>query len=198
MGRIFVVSGPSGCGKSTLCNRLLDEDPQIRFSVSATTRGPRKGEENGVHYFFLTGEEFDELVEKDAFYEHAESFGNRYGTLKSYVDGLTAQGYDVLLDIDVQGAEQVTAKNSEAVLIFIMPPSLEELKKRLYARHTENAEQLEKRLARAQAEMDRRDMYDHIIVNDDLERAYGELKDTIKSYRQDTDEDTPEGKTVQG
>ena len=194
MGRIFVVSGPSGCGKSTLCNRLLKEDPQVRFSVSATTRGPREGEENGVHYFFISRGEFEKLIAEDAFYEHAESFGNCYGTLKSYVDELTGQGYDVLLDIDVQGAEQVRAKNSEAVLIFIMPPSLEELKRRLVERHTESSEQLEKRLARAQAEMDRRDMYDHIIVNDDRERSYGELRDTIESYREkneDSFEETP-------
>ncbi|MBO4359625.1 MAG: guanylate kinase, partial [Eubacteriaceae bacterium] len=161
------------------------------------TRGPREGEENGVHYFFISREEFSELVERDAFYEHAESFGNCYGTLRSYVDDLTDHGYDVLLDIDVQGAEQVREKNPQAVLIFIMPPSLEELKKRLYDRHTESAEQLEKRIARAQAEMDRRDMYDHVIVNDVVERAYEELKETIESYR-DSHEDTAEETPVQG
>ena len=183
MGRIFVVSGPSGCGKSTLCNRLLAEDPRVRFSVSATTRGPREGEENGVSYFFMSEEEFDRLVREDAFYEHAQSFGNCYGTLRSYVDELTSRGYDVLLDIDVQGAEQVREKNPSAVLIFIMPPSMEELRRRLTERNTESAEQLEKRLARAQSEMDRRGMYDHIIVNDDRERAYAELRDTIEIYR---------------
>ena len=196
-GNLFVISGPSGAGKGTIVARVMAALDDAWLSVSATTRKPRAGEVNGVHYFFVSREEFMELVERDAFYEHAESFGNCYGTLRSYVDDLTDHGYDVLLDIDVQGAEQVREKNPQAVLIFIMPPSLEELKKRLYDRHTESAEQLEKRIARAQAEMDRRDMYDHVIVNDVVERAYEELKETIESYR-DSHEDTAEETPVQG
>lgn len=193
MARLYVVSGPSGCGKSTLCGRLLNEDPFVKFSVSATTRAPREGEVDGVNYFFITNEEYEALIEKDAFYEHADNFGNRYGTLKEYTDSLTDQGYDVILDIDVQGAVQVRAKNDKAVLIFIMPPSLEELKERLISRNTESEEQLQKRLGKAAEEMSKRDLYDHIIVNDEVDRAYEELRSVIEKYRKyDEDKDKKE------
>lgn len=185
MARLFVISGPSGCGKSTLCTRLLKEDPSVKFSVSATTRSPREGEVDGVHYFFVSKEEFEKLIAEDAFYEHAESYGNCYGTLRRYADELTAAGTDVLLDIDTQGAFQVREKNPDAVLIFIMPPSIEELRHRLVSRMTESEDQLEKRLARAEEEMSKSPKYDHVIVNDDVDRAYGEFRDIIESYRRE-------------
>ncbi len=190
MARIFVISGPSGCGKSTLCGNLLRNDDKIRFSVSATTRKPRIGEVDGVNYFYLSREEFDEKIKEGAFYEHAEVFGNKYGTLVEYTDGLTEAGYDVILDIDVQGAKQVRAKNEKAVLIFIMPPSFEELKKRLTDRRTESAEDLNKRLSLAEEEASHRGEYDYVIVNERLDEAYIQLRNIILKYREDDKKDS--------
>lgn len=184
MARIFVISGPSGSGKSTLCNRLLSEMDNICFSVSATTRSPRAGEKNGVNYYFLTKEEFDEKLSQDAFYEYADVFGNKYGTLKEYTDEITNRGCDVILDIDVQGAMQVREKSDSAVLIFIMPPSLEELKARLTNRATESEEQLNCRIGKAAEEISKKDMYDYVIINDDVESAYQNLKAILEHYRQ--------------
>ena len=184
MARIFVISGPSGCGKSTLCGNLLRNDGKIKFSVSATTRKPRVGETDGVDYFYLSQEEFDEKIKEGAFYEHAEVFGNKYGTLVEYTDSLTEAGYDVILDIDVQGARQVREKNSRAVLIFIMPPSFEELKKRLTERRTESVEELGKRLSLAEEEASHSDEYDYVIVNERLDEAYIRLRNIILKYRE--------------
>lgn len=183
MARIFVISGPSGSGKSTLCARLLSETDNIKFSVSATTRSPREGEKHGVNYYYLTHEEFDEKIAQDAFYEYADVFGNKYGTLKEYTDEITDSGCDVILDIDVQGAMQVRAKSDSAVFIFIMPPSLEELKNRLTLRGTENEEQLQRRLNEAEAEISKKDMYDYVIINDDVQKAYAKLKSIFEEYR---------------
>ncbi|NLW69912.1 MAG: guanylate kinase [Eubacteriaceae bacterium] len=183
MGNLFVVSGPSGSGKSTLCALAADMDKKIKISVSATTRAPRGEEKNGVEYFFLSNEQFDEKLAEGDFYEYANVFGNRYGTLKSHVDSLTARGFDVILEIDYQGAYQVRDKNKEAYLIFVMPPSYEELKKRLTDRHTESEEQLNIRLAKASSEMEERVNYDKVIINDSLPDALGELLSIIESKR---------------
>lgn len=137
-----------------------------------------------MNYYYLTHEEFDEKIAQDAFYEYADVFGNKYGTLKEYTDAITDAGCDVILDIDVQGAKQVRQKSDTAVLIFIMPPSLEELGRRLAARGTENQAQLDLRLSNAQAEIDQNGIYDHIIINNDVERAYSELKSILEHYRQ--------------
>ena len=189
MGRIFVLSGPSGCGKSTLCKNLIKNDERLRFSVSATTRAPRPGDVDGVDYFFFSPKEFEELLSKGAFYEHATVHGNSYGTLVEYTDELTQAGYDVILDIDVNGAMQVRAKNPKAVLIFIMPPSFEELERRLEGRHTENAASLELRLKNAKEEASHRFEYDYIIVNERLDEAYTQLKNIILKYRENDKED---------
>ena len=131
----------------------------------------------------MTHEEFDEKIAQDAFYEHANVFGNKYGTLKEYTDQITDSGCDVLLDIDVQGAMQVREKSDTAVLIFIMPPDLDELKRRLMARGTESEEQLSRRLSEAEAEIAKKDIYDHIIINDDVDVAYQKLKSVLEYYR---------------
>lgn len=183
MGKLYVVSGPSGSGKSTLCKNIALHDNKIKLSVSATTRSPRQGEIDGKDYFFLTDSEFDDKIDKGLFYEHADIFGKRYGTLKDQTDALTNSGLDVILEIDVQGAKQVKSVNDKAILIFIMPPSIDELVKRLKLRATESDEQLSMRIKTAKSEMAQRDMYDYVIINDDLNTAYEELASIIKKYR---------------
>ena len=147
-GKTFVICGPSGVGKGTVVARLLASDPRLYFSVSATTRPPRQGEVDGVHYHFLSREQFQRWIDEDAFLEHAEFVGNYYGTPKKYVDAAMAQGRDVLLDIEVQGAAKVRAKCPDAVLIFIVPPSFEELSRRLHRRATDQEEVIQGRLKR--------------------------------------------------
>lgn len=174
-GNLFVISGPSGAGKGTLVARLIEAVPDARLSISATTRKPREGEVHGVHYYFSTRDEFMELVEQDGFLEWAEFAGNCYGTPRSFVEKSMAEGAQVILEIEVQGAFQVREKMPEAHLVFIEPPSLEVLEERLRGRGTEDEEAIQRRLATARVELSRKMEYDIRLVNDDLERAVDEL-----------------------
>lgn len=174
-GNLFVISGPSGAGKGTLVSRLMEAVPDARLSISATTRKPREGEVDGVHYHFSTRDEFMELVDEDGFLEWAEFAGNCYGTPRSFVEQSMAKGAQVILEIEVQGAFQVREKMPDAHLVFIEPPSLEVLEERLRGRGTEDEEAVQRRLATARVELSRKMEYDIRLVNDDLERAVDEL-----------------------
>jgi guanylate kinase len=182
-GKLFVVAGPSGAGKTTVIRKALESVP-MHLSVSATTRGPRPGETDGVDYVFIPEEEFRRLAAADAFLEWEEVYGNRYGTLRSQVEGALARGEDVLLEIDVKGALAVKCKVPDAHLVFIMPPSAEELKGRLEGRETDDASEIDKRLTVApwELEVGERD-FDRIIVNDDLEEAVRELIRVLRGER---------------
>ena len=169
-GRMLVISGPSGCGKSTICRRLL-RDPRVVFSVSATTRKMREGEVDGRDYHFISKERFLEHVKAGDFIEHAEVFGNMYGTLKAPIEEALDAGKVYLLEIDVQGALQLKALDVPAVYVFVAPPDFEELRRRLVARGTETPEVLERRLHKAEDEYRERVKYDHVVVNDDLDAA---------------------------
>ena len=182
-GHLFILSGPAGAGKSTLRKRLLIQMPDIAFSVSCTTRTIRVGETEAKDYFFISMERFNELRESAAFLEWAQVHGNFYGTRREDVEKCLASGRDMMLEIDVQGSRQVKEKMPGAVRIFITAPSQEELKGRLEERGTETAEQMALRLHNAEAELTQAREYDHIIVNDEIERASAELINLIKSYR---------------
>ena len=174
-GRSFIISGPSGVGKSTVLSALMEERKNLYFSVSATTRQPRPGEENGVHYHFLTLDTFREWIAQDEFLEHAEFVGNCYGTPKKYVYEAMDRGQDVILDIEVQGAMQVAEKMPEVVRIFIAPPSWTELERRLTERGTDTPEKIRGRLARAKEEVKLAGSYDYFVINDSVENAVREL-----------------------
>ncbi len=174
-GKLFVVSGPSGSGKSSLCSALLARNPNLRLSISCTTREPRPGEESGVQYHFLTREAFEAQVEGGAFLEWANVHGNLYGTRRQDVEAALAEGEDILLEIDWQGANQVAAKVGDACRIFILPPSIEELRVRLTARGQDAAAVIERRVAAAESEMAHADEAHHRIINDDFNRALEEL-----------------------
>lgn len=182
-GALVVVSGPSGVGKGTVVAAEMRRDPLTRFSVSATTRDPRPGEVDGQSYYFLTKEEFLLRLAQREFLEWAQVFGNYYGTLRSEVDRLLNGGNNVILDIDTQGADSVRRLRPDAVSVFIMPPSLAELERRIVSRGTETPENLALRLSQAEAEMARSGDYDHIIVNREIEQAAGELQEIISAHR---------------
>lgn len=173
--RVFVVSGPSGVGKGTLVARARERHPDIGLTVSATTREPRPGEVEGVHYYFVDDDRFDQLVQEGAFVEWAQVQSNRYGTLKSEVQRVLDQGQSVVLEIDVQGGFNVRKLFPDARLIFVAPPSAEELERRLRGRKTETEDKVQVRLANAVKEMAIASEYDDVIVNDDLDRATDEL-----------------------
>jgi len=191
---LIVISAPSGAGKSTLCERLLAAHGDMAYSVSCTTRAPRGGEVDGVHYHFLTSAAFEQKVQAGAFLEHAQVHGNRYGTLMQTVREAMQQGRSLLMDIDVQGARQVRAALATLpttdlmvrgfVDIFVQPPSLDELRRRLEGRGEDTAEVIERRLANAAAELADASRYRYQIVNDDLERAYCELETIVRKEQQ--------------
>ena len=174
-GRSFIISGPSGVGKSTVLSGLMEKRKNLYFSVSATTRQPRPGEEDGVHYHFLTMDTFREWIAQDEFLEHAEFVGNCYGTPKKYVYEAMDRGQDVILDIEVQGAMQVAEKMPEVVRIFIAPPSWAELERRLTARGTDTPEKIQGRLARAKEEVKLAGTYNYFVINDSVDNAVREL-----------------------
>ena len=182
-GDLFVISAPSGAGKSTLCHRLIEETPGVSFSVSHTTRSPRKGEVNGVDYHFVTEDEFMAIARAGGFLEWARVHGNCYGTSRDAVMEMLEDGKDVLLDIDVQGAMQVRRLIPEAVLVFILPPSPEELERRLRNRGTDSDETIRLRLQNAKREVRSAKEYDFIVINDDLIRAAGDLQSIVLARR---------------
>lgn len=180
-GHIFIVSGPSGSGKSTVLGVVFKNRPDIYFSVSATTRNPRPGETDGVEYMFITEDKFDEMVEKDLFLEHARYAKCSYGTPREPVEERLLAGTDVIMDIEVQGARQVKERMPEAISVFIAPPSLDELERRLRGRSTESEDKIKLRLETAKKELLEAESYDHVVVNDDYMRAAGELLDIINN-----------------
>jgi guanylate kinase len=184
-GKLYVVSAPSGAGKTSLIAAIVDEMPNLIVSVSYTTRPKREGEEGGVHYNYVDQAEFDRLIAEDVFLEHANVFGKHYGTSKVWVDERLKEGFDILLEIDWQGAANVRKYFADnAVSIFILPPSLETLDKRLRGRKQDSEEVIAKRMTLATQEISHCDEYDYVIVNDDFDRAFGEMKAVITAERQ--------------
>ena len=174
-GKLIVISGPSGAGKSTVVFKAIEGRTDVCFSTSVTTRKPRPGEVDGREYFFVEPPRFDEMVANNELLEHAEYVANHYGTPRAYVEQKLSEGLNVLLDIEVQGARQIKDSMPEAVKIFIIPPTLEELRRRLEGRGTDTARAIEARLIRARQEYEEADFYDYILVNDDADRAAQEL-----------------------
>ncbi|MBI2712731.1 MAG: guanylate kinase [Bdellovibrio sp.] len=178
---LIVISAPSGAGKTTLCQRLLVEFPNLKLSISSTTRAPRGSEKDGVEYHFLTSEAFKDGIDQGRFAEWAQVHGNYYGTAKQTIESNFKKGYSVLLDIDVQGAELLRqAFPKQCFSIFIAPPSMEELERRLRARKTEREEVILKRLENAKSEMDQKHLFDAVVVNDSLDNAYAQLKALVE------------------
>ena len=180
-GILIVVSGFSGAGKGTLVKRLLLDYDNYALSVSMTTRKPREGETNGKEYFFVTGPEFEEQIEKDGLIEYARYCDNYYGTPKAYVEKQLSEGKDVILEIEIQGALKIKEKFPAALLMFVMPPCAEELKRRLVGRGTETAEVVEQRLRRATEEAEGIEEYDYIVVNDDLESCVVQMHSIVQA-----------------
>ena len=177
-GKLFVISGASGVGKSTVLKQVMAGRDDLRFSVSATTRAPRPGEEDGVHYYFVTRERFQEMIAEDAFLEYDAHMSNFYGTPAAQVEEKLEKGH-VILDIDPKGAFQVRAKRSDATLIFIAPPSMEELERRLRGRGDTSEAQMQERLERAKWEMEQRKQYDKVVVNNDVDACAKEILSII-------------------
>lgn len=182
-GRLIVISGPSGAGKSTVVFKAIEGRNDMCFSTSVTTRKPRPNEVDGREYFFVDLERFDEMVANDELLEHASYVANNYGTPRKYVEDKLNEGFNVILDIEVNGARQVNEKMPDAVKIFIVPPSMDALRKRLESRGTDTQRAIEARLIRAQQEYEEADFYDYIIVNDDAETAAAELSAIITAER---------------
>ena len=183
MTTVFIVSAPSGSGKSTLVNRVLDQDPNLLFSISYTTRAPRGEEAQGEHYHFITRDEFEARLAQDEFLEHAKVFENYYGTSRLYLDRARAEGKDLVLDIDVQGARQLKKRIPDAVSIFILAPSRDLLEQRLRARSEDSEAVIERRLRGAAEEIRNYDQYDFVLVNKDLDESAMRLKSIIEAER---------------
>ena len=183
-GLLFILSSPSGAGKTTLSRMLLDTDPEIKLSISATTRAPRPGEIDGVHYHFVSEARFDVMVEEDEFYEWAEVFGYRYGTPKGAIrDGLKG-GQDYLFDIDWQGTQQLKQKDDQDVVtVFVLPPSLDELRRRLEARAQDTTQVLDARMERARAEISHWAEYDYVVINDDVNACFDRVREVLEAER---------------
>lgn len=177
-GKLFIISGPSGAGKGTICKRLI-EDTRVQLSVSMTTRGPRPGEVDGVSYYFTTREAFQEEIEKGGFLEHAEVYGNYYGTPKARVIEKLEAGTDVVLEIDIQGALNVKSAYPDGIFIFILPPSMAELRKRITGRGSETEEAINLRLSQTLKEVSYIDKYDYCVVNGELEEAVARVKSIV-------------------
>ena len=183
-GLLIVISGPSAVGKDTILRRLLEMDPKLRYSVSATTRPPRPGEVDGANYTFVTREQFQQLIGEGAFLEHAQYAGNLYGTLRDRVAQTREAGYDIVLKIDVQGAAQVRSNVPDGIFIFIVPPSMAELEHRQTVRNSETMEDRAARRKIAEQEMAYSKHFDHIVVNDDVDRAAHEITTIIREARE--------------
>ena len=190
-GNIFVISAASGTGKTTLIARLLQHHSDIRVSVSHTTRAPRRGEENGKHYHFVSVPEFERMIEEGQFVEYAKVYGNYYGTSTQSLESLTRQGVDVILEIDTQGAEQIRRLLPQAYSIFIAPPSLVTLEQRLRQRAADAPQVIAVRLAEARNEIEQARLFDYLVVNDDLTAAEAALLHIIKSQRFHLESQTP-------
>ena len=186
-GGVFVVSGPSGSGKDTVLKGLFAENPDILFSISSITRAMRPGEKEGEKYNFISREHFEDMIKNDLLLEHNVFVGNYYGTPRVPVEKAVSEGRDIIIEVDVNGAAQIRKKLPEAVTVFIMPPSFEELKRRLVGRGTESEELIEKRLRSALDEIRRAEEYDYIIVNDDAAAASQSLMSVIKACRLKTE-----------
>ncbi|WP_293977488.1 guanylate kinase [uncultured Clostridium sp.] len=182
-GLLIVISGPSGAGKGTICKSFLERNPEVAISVSATTRSPRKGEVEGVNYYFMSKEEFKGKIEDNDFLEYAEVYDNFYGTPKSNVEELLEGGKDVILEIDIQGALKVKENTEEGVFIFILPPSMEELKARIIKRGSETPESLMKRFKSAYKEINFISRYNYAVVNDEVETAVEKLEAIISAEK---------------
>lgn len=183
-GAVVVISGPSGSGKTTILKRVLDEDPELVFSVSATTRRARTGEVDGVDYVFLSRDEFERKIAAGEFAEYAESFGNYYGTPAEPLHRAIESGRVMILDIDLQGIRQLKENVPGSVFVMITPPDVDSLVERLRKRRSETEEQLALRIERARSELDCAEEYDHVIVNDDLDAAVARMRDVIKRIKE--------------
>lgn len=178
-GLLIVVSGASGTGKGTVCNALMESLPELAYSISATTRSPRKGEQDGVNYYFLAREEFEKMIEEGGFLEWAEVYGNYYGTPLKKIQERLAEGQDILLEIDTQGALKVMEKCPEGVFIFLLPPSLEELERRIRGRGTETEESISRRLGAAKEEIGVGRKYKYVVVNDHVGKAVEQIRSIL-------------------
>ena len=183
-GLMFILSSPSGAGKTTISRMLLDVEDEIRLSVSATTRPPRAGEIDGVHYHFVSDAEFDRMVEEDDFYEWAHVFGYRYGTPKGRIRNALKDGQDFLFDIDWQGTQQLKQKDEQDVVtVFILPPSLDELRRRLESRAQDSAEVIDSRMERARGEISHWAEYEYVVVNDDVDQCFEKVRRILDAER---------------
>ncbi len=193
-GRLIVLAAPSGAGKTTLAHKLLAREPGLKFSISYTTRPPRETEVPGEDYFFVSEDEFGEMRANDAFLECAEVFDHWYGTSQEYIQSLLDRGRSVLLEIDWQGAAQVRSRRPDAVFVFIMPPSRDELERRLRGRRTDSETVIQRRLRQALSDMAHWSEFDYVIINDDLDKAAAELADIVSTGRAENRTSSPETK----
>lgn len=182
-GLLLVVSGPAGAGKGTICGAFMERHPEVHLSVSATTRAPRAMEQEGIHYYFLHKQQFEQMIQDGNLIEWAKFCDNYYGTPRAIVEEKLAAGQDVLLEIEVQGAMQVKEKFPEAVLIFVLPPSMEELRSRIIGRGTETMDVINKRMTRAEEELNMAQQYDYFILNDVIEDAVNRLESVVQAEK---------------